>query len=220
MLANPFEKLPVANEAADRRRIRQPLSTDELTRLLYVTKRRPLAEYGRKTLPLPPRKCEGRKTWAKTPLTMATLDQAIRHAKNVLASRPDFIAVLEARGRRNAMFYRLAAFTGPRKSELASIVMRDVHLDTTLPYLELRGENEKAGRGAKLPLKTELAEMVRKYVAERCQMAGGDVCVPPLDIRLTTNIYQHLELVDTAGAVEMLPSLGESCNTVAISAAV
>lgn len=25
------------------------------------------------------------------------------------------------------------------------------------------------------------------------------------DIRLTTNIYQHLELVDTAGAVNLLP---------------
>ena len=28
------------------------------------------------------------------------------------------------------------------------------------------------------------------------------------DIRLTTNIYQHLELVDTAGAVNMLQMVG------------
>jgi integrase len=28
------------------------------------------------------------------------------------------------------------------------------------------------------------------------------------DIRLTTNIYQHLELVDTAGAVNQLPVVG------------
>ena len=33
---------------------------------------------------------------------------AIRHAKNMLARRPDFIATLEARGQQNAMFYRLA----------------------------------------------------------------------------------------------------------------
>ena len=28
------------------------------------------------------------------------------------------------------------------------------------------------------------------------------------DIRLTTNIYQHLELVDTAGSVNQLPTVG------------
>ncbi|MCK4626636.1 MAG: integrase [Phycisphaerae bacterium] len=37
------------------------------------------------------------------------------------------------------------------------------------------------------------------------------------DIRLTTNIYQHLELVDTAGAVETLPDLEKCRGTVAIS---
>ena len=59
LMSNPFEKLPVANEAADRRRMRRPLSDGELVRLLYVAERRPLAEYGRKTLPLTPRKCKG-----------------------------------------------------------------------------------------------------------------------------------------------------------------
>ena len=28
------------------------------------------------------------------------------------------------------------------------------------------------------------------------------------DIRLTMNVYTHLQLVDTAGAVEALPSIG------------
>lgn len=28
------------------------------------------------------------------------------------------------------------------------------------------------------------------------------------DIRLTMNVYTHLQLVDTAGAVETLPSIG------------
>jgi len=30
------------------------------------------------------------------------------------------------------------------------------------------------------------------------------------DIRLTTNIYQHLELVDTASTVNQLPTVGSS----------
>jgi len=170
------------------------------------------------------------------------------------------------------MFYRLAALTGLRKSELASILMRDVHLDTTTPYLELRAENAKAGRGAKLPLKADLADVVRNYIARQCRAANGgersrlpdmplinpptlktfnlDLAVAEIekvdsygrsvdihslrhtfgtmlaragvtprtaqelmrhsDIRLTTNIYQHLELIDTASAVEMLPDLTES----------
>jgi len=270
--SNPFAGLPVANEAADRRRIRRPLTTAELARLLDVAQRRPLAEYGRQNRPLPMGKCRGRKSWSKAPLTMDTLDAAERRGRDLLADRPAFIAKLEARGRRNAMFYRLAALTGLRKSELASILMRDVHLDTTTPYLELRAENAKAGRGAKLPLKADLADVVRNYIARQCRAANGgersrlpdmplinpptlktfnlDLAVAEIekvdsygrsvdihslrhtfgtmlaragvtprtaqelmrhsDIRLTTNIYQHLELIDTASAVEMLPDLTES----------
>ncbi|MDY7010844.1 MAG: site-specific integrase [Planctomycetota bacterium] len=172
----------------------------------------------------------------------------------------------------------LAAFTGLRKSELASIRIGDVHLDTMPAYLELHAENEKAKRGAKLPLKNELADMVRKYIAGQRQVVGNSVRLllpdvpliePPTlktfnldlavagiekvdscgrsmdihslrhtfgtmlarsgvaprtaqelmrhsDIRLTTNIYQHLELVDTAGAVEMLPDL-EECRSSAVA---
>jgi len=69
-------------------------------------------------------KCRGRKSWNKAPLTMEALDAAERRARRLLSGRPAFIAKLEARGRRNAMFYRLAALTGLRKSELASILMR------------------------------------------------------------------------------------------------
>jgi DNA-binding NtrC family response regulator len=38
------------------------------------------------------------------------------------------------------------------------------------------------------------------------------------DIRLTTNIYQHLELIDTASAVETLPNL-EDCRVATATAA-
>lgn len=140
-----------------------------------------------------------------------------------------------------------------------------------MPYLELRAENEKAGRGAKLPLKADLVDMVQDYVAKQHQAAdcgersllpdtpliepptlktfnldlavagiekvdsrGRSVDIHSLrhtfgtmlarsgvaprtaqelmrhsDIRLTTNIYQHLELIDTGSAVEMLPDLQE-----------
>jgi len=280
MVTNPFTVLPVANEAADRRRIRRPLTPDELARLLYAAEHRPLAEYGRQSVPLPKGKHKGRKTWTKAPLTMETLDAAVKRARKLLVDRPNFVAQLEARGQRNAMFYRLASFTGLRKSELASILLRDVHLDVTPPYLELRAKNAKAGRGAKLPLKAELAEMVRNYLTSRHRQAGQGTRISPTsvplvespslktfnldlavagiekvdsygrsvdihslrhtfgtmlarsgvtprtaqelmrhsDIRLTTNIYQHLELIDTASAVEMLPNLGECHTAVAVGA--
>ena len=280
LASNPFAGLPVANEAADRRRIRRPLTMEELARLLDVAERRPLAEYGRRSVPLPMDKRRGRKTWTKAPLTVKTLDAAARRARYLLSDRPALIALLEARGRRNAMFYRLAAFTGLRKGELASILLLDVHLDTTTPYLELRAAQSKAGRGAKLPLKADMVDMVRDYIARQRQATNGDerslLLDAPLfksptlktfnldlavagiekvdssrrsvdihslrhtfgtmlaragvaprtaqelmrhsDIRLTTNIYQHLELIDTANAVEMLPNL-ETSRTATMTAA-
>ncbi|HHH76429.1 MAG TPA: site-specific integrase [Phycisphaerae bacterium] len=261
--SNPFARLPVANEAADRRRTRRPMTMVELARLLEVARRRPLAEFGRRSVHLPKEQRIGRKTWSKAPLTWETLDAAERRARKRLADNPDFMAELESRGQQNAMFYRLAAYTGLRKGELASILLRDIHLDATTPYLELRAEKSKSGKGAKLPLKAELVEIVRDFIArqpchpdsppfkaptlptfnldlaaagiEKTDSRGRTLDIHALrhtfgtmlarsgvsprtaqelmrhsDIRLTTNIYQHLELIDTANAIEMLPDLEET----------
>jgi len=83
--------------------IRRPLMMEELARLLWVAERRPLAEYGRHSVHLPQGDRKGRKTWTKASLTLATLDAAVARARQALAHRPNFVAWLEARGRRNAM---------------------------------------------------------------------------------------------------------------------
>lgn len=271
---NPFIRLPVANEAADRRRQRRPFTINELAKLLYVAQRRPLAEYGRKIIRLPKDQRQGRSTWTRAPLTMDTLEEAVEWAKDALSNRPGFISGLENRGQRNAMFYRLAAFTGLRRSELASITLADVHLDTNPPYIELHAENGKNRRGAQLPLKAELTQMLREYLDRRGACTSGASLVDPpslksfnldlavagiekidsrgrtldihslrhtfgtmlarsgvtpriaqelmrhSDIRLTTNIYQHLELIDTAGAIEMLPNLQACHSAVPVSSGV
>ncbi len=261
--SNPFVKLVVANEKTDERRQRRPLSVDELERLIYVARLRPLAEYGRKSVPVLAKKKHGHATWKKKVLTIANIDAAYQRGKQLLADRPDFIDELEQRGRRNCMFCMLAAYTGLRKSELTSITLADVHLDGPVAYLELRAKNAKARRGAKIPLKENLVAKLRKYIetshtpfpsAKKKLLAAPTLKTFNLDlatagiakvddqgrsvdihslrhtfgtmlaragvaprtaqelmrhskIDLTMNIYTHLELIDTAGAVQNLPDL-------------
>src|SRR3954468_10565869 len=44
LTSNPFERVPVANVKADRRRIRRSMTEDELARLLDVARQRPLLD--------------------------------------------------------------------------------------------------------------------------------------------------------------------------------
>ena len=40
------------------------------------------------------------------------------------------------------------------------------------------------------------------------------------DIRLTMNVYTHLQLIDTAGAVESLPSIGRAQRQAVVETAI
>jgi len=157
----------------------------------------------------------------------------------------------------------------------------DVHFNDQHPYVELAARNAKSGKGAKIPLRADLAAELREHldsrlaqyrrqalkegrtevplalpgemklfdvpddlvrIFDRDLVAAGiaktdadgrtvDVhslrhtfatllskagVVPRMaqelmrhsDIRLTMNAYTHLQLIDTAGAVERLPSVG------------
>ena len=154
---------------ADPRRQRRALTNGELTGLLRVARLRSLAEHGRETIGLLPEQCKGRRTWTKAPLTIDTIDAAVERASEVLAERPDFIAELEYAGRERALIYKTLVLTGLRKGELASLTVIQLELDGPTAYATLHAADEKAGRGADVPLRADLADDLRRWLADRLE---------------------------------------------------
>lgn len=80
---------------------------------------------------------------------------------------------LTAIGKERALVYRVLAFTGIRYGELRSVPVAQVKLDAHPPHIELKAKDEKGRRGALLPLRTDLAEHLREYLAENLVAAQG-----------------------------------------------
>ncbi len=103
------------------------MTEDELHRLLFVARWRPLADFGREFV----RKeaadvCAKRDTWSTVPLSFDDLDAAVDRARERLADNPDFVTKLELRGRERALVYTTLVTTGLRKNELASVKLRQL----------------------------------------------------------------------------------------------
>ncbi|OQA03102.1 MAG: site-specific tyrosine recombinase XerC [Planctomycetes bacterium ADurb.Bin401] len=167
MAANPLSRLCAADEHADKRKQRRALTEEELNRLFTAAKLRPLAEYGRKSLPLPAEKRKGHKSWHKEPLVFEKLEELANTGREVLKDNPDLISEMEWLGYERSLIYKVLALTGLRKSELASITIGQVWLNTKQPYLELKAKDEKAGRGAQIPLRNDLASEIKQYMKDK-----------------------------------------------------
>jgi integrase len=174
LVANPFARLQKLDAKADRRRQRRALSAEELQRLLQVARLRPLAEYGREVVKLPSEKHKGRRTWTREPLTYDTLKSAVDKARQHLAKRPEFIAELERRGRERALIYKTLVLTGLRKAELASLTINKLNMDGPMAYARIDAADEKAGRGADVPLRMDLADDLRQWLADRLVIARAN----------------------------------------------
>jgi integrase len=165
LAANPLSRLCSADEHADRRKTRRALTEEELRRLFIAARLRPLAEYGRVTVKVP--KPSGRKTWKKQPLCFETLESAVQTARVRLRRKPRLIATLEWQGKERALVYKVLTLTGLRRGELASMTMGQLWLDEKQPYLELKAKDEKNGRGAQIPLRSDLVADIRLYLSEK-----------------------------------------------------
>jgi Phage integrase family len=88
-----------------------------------------------------------------------------------LCNRPDFAAKLERRGWERALVYKALVLTGLRKGELASLTVGNTDIDGGLPYVVLDAANEKAGRGADIPVRADLAADLRAWLAEQLETA-------------------------------------------------
>jgi integrase len=255
--ANPLAALPGVAVDEDRRR-RRPLALDEIARLLDTAATRPLRE-------------------------ALTIRRGARKGQEVAKVGDTERERLVKLGEERALIYKTLIYTGLRKGELASLTVADLHLDAAQPYVELAARNAKSGRGARLPLRADLAQDLREHLnaklAHQRQQTRGDGqtevamalpgntrlfrvprdlvrildrdlaaagipktdadgrtvdvhclrhtfatllskagVVPRIaqelmrhsDIRLTMNTYTHLQLIDTAGAVEAMPSIGDA----------
>ena len=190
IVANPFARPPKLDEKADVRRHRRSLTDDELRRLLHVARYRPLAEYGRQTVELPPEHRKGRRTWTKAPLTFVSIDTATHKAREVLAERPDFIEKLEETGRERSLIYKTLVLTGLRKSELASLTVGQLDLDDrngSTAYATLKAADDKAGKGADVPLRSDLANDLRQWIADKLDAVRAEAKADgrPLPVTLT-----------------------------------
>ena len=185
--SNPLAKLCVADERGDRRRTRRALDEDEVSRLLVAARLRPLAEFGRETVHRPEDEHKGRRTWTKAPLAFEDLDAAAGRGRQVLDGQPEFIAELERLGRDRSLAYKAMVLTGLRKGELASLNVGQLELDAAKPYAELLAKDEKAGRGAKIPLRADLVADIRAHLADRlaCLQAAARANGHPVPARLS-----------------------------------
>lgn len=147
------------------RRPRRALSLDDFQRLMEVTCKRPVAEHGRATVPLPEDKQRGRSTWSMAPLTPDNIDEAYSRGKEELD--PATAAKLNAAGFERALIYKTRFLTGLRLQALAAIRIGHLQLAGSKPHIDLPAEAEKAGRGATIPLPARLAEEIRLFLQER-----------------------------------------------------
>jgi hypothetical protein len=170
MATNPLSRLCAADEHADRRRTRRALTEEELNKLFAAALLRPLAEYGRKSSPLPPEEKKGRKTWQKEPFVFEKLQELAEKGKEVLKDKPKLIQNLQWLGYERSLVYKVLALTDLRKGELASITVGQTWLEGKQPYLELKAKDEKAGRGAQIPLRKDLADEIKSFLKKRLKI--------------------------------------------------
>ena len=254
LTTNPLDGLPKADENDVRRR-RRALSAEEVAALLEAAATRPLRD-------------------------ALTIRRGKRKGQQVAKVSESQRVRLEKLGRERELIYMTLLYTGLRKGELASLTVSALHLDGKSTYAELAGKDAKSAKGARIPIRADLAEELRDHLADklaeyrRRTLADGRTEYPQelpgnmklfdmpqdfirvfdrdlaaagitktdprgrtldvhclrhtfatmlsqagvaprmaqellrhSDIRLTMNTYTHLQLVDTAGAVEALPGI-------------
>jgi integrase len=141
-----LNRLPKADENADPRRKRRALTEAELARLLAVARTRPLDE-------------------------VRTVRRGPNKGQLLAAVRPEVVAELEEVGRERVLIYRTLVLTGLRVNELRTLTVARLDLTPGAELIRLEAKNEKNRAGSTIPLRGDLSEELRRWVAER-QLAG------------------------------------------------
>jgi integrase len=142
LTANPFARIPKANEKADPRRRRRAMDGDELARLLAVARERPL-------------------------LDALTVRKGARKGERYANVRPEVRDRLCRLGRERALLYKTLVLTGLRKGELAALTVGHLRLDERVPYIGLDARDEKNREGNDIPLRDDVAADLRGWLADK-----------------------------------------------------
>jgi len=73
-----------------------------------------------------------------------------------------------------ALIYKFMILTGLRCGEVASLTVSSLRLDEANPYVLIEGRHAKSGKAALLPLRPDLADDLRKHIANTAQGDGGE----------------------------------------------
>ena len=157
---NPFLGMTKFNEATDKRRPRRAFTQEELAALFEAAAARPLHE----AMYCPVRtKVKGE---SKVPDKPHELE-------------PQTIDNLQWLGRVRSMAYQTMSYTGLRFGECRSLTIGACHLESDTPYLELEAQNEKARRGAQLPVPAFFMEDMKRYLHDLRKRLIGDCSAFP-----------------------------------------
>ncbi len=179
---NPLARIGHADEKVDQRRQRRALTEAELSRLLFVARLRPLAEFGRETIKTPnqdaaTRQKRSRATWTLKPLKFDELSAAVELARERLQDNPEFLARQERLGIERALAYKVAVTTGLRRGELASLTIGQLDLDGDFPHIRLKAADEKNRQGNSIPLRRDVADELREWVSSLRNGGAGSANV-------------------------------------------
>jgi integrase len=165
---NPFAGVGKYNEADDLRRQRRALNEDELRRLLFAARWRPIAEYGRETvartdddLPTSPR---SRKPWSLARLDFETIQGAVDIAKAKLGANTAFLEQLDQRGFERYLVYKVAVLTGLRRGEIESLTIDHLRLDGPTAFLSMKPGDTKNREAVDVPLRADLVDELKQWV--------------------------------------------------------
>ena len=151
--ANPLEK--VTRAVGEKKRKRRALPPDQLQLLLDAARLRPLHE-------------------------AMTIRRGRRKGERAARIKPETQARLERAGKHRALIYLTALNTGLRRSELAELLVDDLHLESPTPYWELDETRTKNKQSARIPLRSDLVTALRTWIQESGKQSGDKVFdIPP-----------------------------------------
>ncbi len=224
---NPLRVVPKQDESRDRRRVRRPLTDDELARLLAVARERGREAWYLAAALAGLRKGDMRRlTWSDVDFTKGTI--TIRHGK---AKRVDVLPMHPQLA--DALRRRLDAFPALPTARVWSDTVGDVTrlkdflragIARRVAVLDKDGNPIMVGEGENAEPKTRISvedeqgrvidlHALRTTLGTQLARAGVTPQVAQRimrhsDYKTTLKHYTVLGLVDTAKAVERLPSIG------------
>ena len=224
--SNPLRVVPKQDEARDRRRVRRPLTDDEMTRLLAVARERGRDAWYLAAALAGLRKGDlQRLTWGDVNFAESTV--TIRHGK---AKRTDTIPMHPQLA--EALRRRLAAFPALPSARVWSDTVGDVTrlkdflragIARRVDVVDAEGKPVKVGTGKRERVKTRIVveddegrvidlHALRTTLGTQLARAGVTPQVAQRimrhsDYRTTLKHYTVLGLTDTAAAMDRLPSV-------------